>query len=107
MDLNKLQEMRESGEWTCVNCGYSYWVNTNGTCDRCGCKESIEEWMAMVNKCPNLNKEIVCRTCGFMTLNPMDMLEHLALLQRYPEENCKKKLIKFMPKEKDNDERIQ
>lgn len=37
--------------------------------------------------------QIVCRTCGFTTNNPTDMILHLAKKQLYKEENCSTKLI--------------
>lgn len=51
-------------------------------------------------KYPNMECNITCITCGFITLNPVDMLKHLAGIQKSEEENCKEMLIEFLPLEK-------
>ena len=38
---------------------------------------------------------LICRICGFMTLEVSDMIKHLACIQKYKEENCIKKIIEL------------
>jgi len=38
-------------------------------------------------------KKITCGKCGFITFDPDDMIKHLSLTQKYPEENCRERFI--------------
>jgi len=40
-----------------------------------------------------INKQIVCKECGFITYAPLDMVLHLAQEQKHKEENCMRKSL--------------
>lgn len=47
-------------------------------------------------------KELECVHCGFCTYDYQDMVEHLAQIQEYPEENCDVKSVKVRSGGKQN-----
>ncbi len=45
-----------------------------------------------------MRDELTCMQCGFVTFDCKDMVLHLACKQRYPEEECQKKVIEITDK---------
>ena len=39
--------------------------------------------------------QMICRICGFTTLEVSDMIKHLACIQKYKAENCERPQIKL------------
>lgn len=48
-----------------------------------------------------MTTNIICKKCGFTTQSYEDMINHLACVQKYPEEDCIESILELEEEEHD------